>query len=585
METPDVIPEREILAAAAALPSEERTAYLDAACGDRQKMRARVERWLTRLETDDFMVTAAEAEPLNPEQRGERIGNYRLLEKIGEGGFGVVWVAEQEQPVRRRVALKIIKLGMDTKEVITRFGMERQALAMMDHPHIAKIFDAGATGRGRPYFVMELVLGQGITNYCDLNKTSIDERLQLFIQVCQAVQHAHQKGIIHRDLKPSNVLVTLHDGVPVPKVIDFGVAKAMQSAPLTDLTLCTQSGEMLGTPLYMSPEQADMGGLDIDTRSDIYSLGVLLYELLTGRTPFDPDELMQKGYYEIRRVYREQEPQTPSLFLKTMAAERRATVAQHRQADPAALSRIVRGELDWIVMKALEKDRSRRYATANGLAMDLQRYLKNEVVIARPATVGYRFGKLIRRNKLAFAASGAVAAALLIGLAASVWQAARATRAEAQAVAALDELRATAPAFFEQARSLAAKEQFNEAIEKLDYAIKLRPGAAEYLVAKGDLLQCQMKLVEAAAVYRQALRVKPGLARAEASVRLCDELLAEPFSVLGRLTREGLARLNLSMQSQQRPAAELMPLAACRDAARLPESLRVQTTPGIQAAA
>ncbi len=383
--------------------------------------------------------TEAELARLKPEEAGERIGPYRLMEQIGQGGFGTVWVADQEKPVRRRVALKIIKLGMDTKEVIARFEQERQALALMEHPHIAKVLDAGATQWGRPFFVMELVRGIKITDYCDQANLPTAERLALFIQVCNAVQHAHQKGIIHRDLKPSNILVTLHDGVPVPKVIDFGVAKATQQQRLTDLTIYTQLQQMIGTPLYMSPEQAEMSGLDIDTRSDIYSLGVLLYELLTGRTPFDPEELMRKGHDEIRRTIREQEPQTPSMFLKTMAAERCATVAQHRQSDPAALSKIVRGDLDWIVMKALEKDRTRRYETANGLAMDIQRHLASEPVLARPVSQFYRFRRLVKRNRIAFAAGGAVAVAVLLALVSLVFSNVRIRSEKNQKDAALQQ--------------------------------------------------------------------------------------------------------------------------------------------------
>ncbi len=421
METPNPNAEREIIAAAAALPMEERAAYLDANCAGRATLRASVEAWLDAHEPSDFMQAAEEDLRMHPEEPGERIGNYKLLEEIGEGGFGTVWVADQERPVRRRVALKIIKLGMDTKEVIARFGQERQALAMMDHPHIAKVLDAGATEWGRPYFVMELVRGIKITDYCDQANLPTADRLALFIQVCQAIQHAHQKGIIHRDLKPSNILVTLHDGVPVPKVIDFGVAKATQQQPLSDLTIYTKFEQMIGTPLYMSPEQAERSGLDIDTRSDIDSLGVLLYELLTGRTPFDPVELMRKGYDEIRRAIREQEPQTPSTFLQTMADATRATVAQHRQSDPAKLTNLVRGDLDWIVMKALEKDRTRRYETANGLAMDIQRHLANEPVGARPPSNAYRFQKLVRRNQLAIAAGTAIVAALVIGFTTATW--------------------------------------------------------------------------------------------------------------------------------------------------------------------
>ncbi len=421
--------EREVFAAAAALTLAERRAYLDGAGGGNAESRARVEEWLRKHDADSFMKTEACAPEieanlarLKPEEVGERIGNYKLMEQIGEGGFGTVWVADQEKPVRRRVALKIIKLGMDTKEVIARFEQERQALAMMDHPHIAKVFDAGATQWGRPFFVMELVRGIKITDYCDQANLPVDERLRLFVAVCRAVQHAHQKGIIHRDLKPSNILVTLHDGVPVPKVIDFGVAKAIQQQRLTDLTIYTQFEQMIGTPLYMSPEQAEMSGLDIDTRSDIYSLGVLLYELLTGRTPFDPDELMRKGRDEIRRAIREQEPRKPSTAFSTMPAETRRTVTQHRQSDGAKLIGLIRGDLDWIVMRALENDRTRRYETANGLAMDIERHLASEPVRARPPSGLYRFRKLVHRNRAAFAAGAAVAVALLAGVAGIVFQ-------------------------------------------------------------------------------------------------------------------------------------------------------------------
>src|SRR5258708_5590351 len=303
--------------------SAERAAFLDGACRENAALRSAVEELLANHREDSFLETPALSMPTGitplPEQSGEMIGHYKLLQQIGEGGFGVVWMAEQEQPVRRRVALKIIKMGMDTKEVIARFEQERQALAMMDHPNIAKVFDAGATPTGRPFFVMELVRGIRITDYCDQANLPTADRLQLFIAVCHAVQHAHQKGIIHRDLKPGNILVTPHDGMPVPKVIDFGVAKATQQR-LTDLTVFTQFEQMIGTPLYMSPEQAEMSGLDIDTRTDIYALGVLLYELLTGRTPFDPKELAKRGLDEIRRAIREQEPPRPSTALSTMAA-------------------------------------------------------------------------------------------------------------------------------------------------------------------------------------------------------------------------------------------------------------------------
>jgi tetratricopeptide (TPR) repeat protein/tRNA A-37 threonylcarbamoyl transferase component Bud32 len=351
----------------------------------------------------------------------ELIGRYKLLQKLGEGGCGIVYMAEQQEPVKRRVALKIIKLGMDTRQVIARFEAERQALALMDHPNIAKVLDGGATESGRPYFVMELVKGVPITRYCDENRLDTGKRLDLFIQVCQAVQHAHQKGIIHRDIKPSNILVADHDGVPVPKVIDFGIAKATTGQTLTDKTLFTAFEQFIGTPAYMSPEQAKLSGLDIDTRSDIYSLGVLLYELLTGKTPFDAKRLVQAGFEEICRIIREEEPPRPSTKLSTLELNERTAVADQRHSDPPKLAGLLRGDLDWIVMKTLEKDRNRRYETANGLAMDLQRFLNEEPVGARPPTQLYRFRKLVRRNKLVFAAGGAVLLALVFGLGVATW--------------------------------------------------------------------------------------------------------------------------------------------------------------------
>ncbi len=368
--------------------------------------------------------------PLRPgEKRGDRIGRYKLLQKLGEGGCGAVWMAEQEEPVRRRVALKVIKLGMDTLEVVARFEAERQALAMMDHPNIAKVLDAGATETGRPFFVMELVHGIKITDYCDQHNLSMAQRLVLFSRVCHAVQHAHQKGIIHRDLKPSNILVTLHDGVPIPKVIDFGIAKAAQGR-LTDRTLFTAFEQFIGTPAYMSPEQAEMTGIDIDTRSDIYSLGVLLYELLTGRPPFDPKSLLQAGLNEIRRIIREVEPPRPSTCLSTLTDADRATVAKFRGTAPARHPLLLRGDLDWIVMRCLEKDRTRRYETANELAADILRHLHNEPVVARPPSNLYRINKFVRRNRFAFAAAAAVAIALIAGTVASTWEAVLAKRAE-----------------------------------------------------------------------------------------------------------------------------------------------------------
>jgi WD40 repeat protein len=362
-----------------------------------------------------------------------------LLERIGEGGMGEVWMAEQEQPVRRRVALKLLKVGLTSRSVVARFEAEGQALALMDHPNIARVFDAGATEAGRPYLVMELVRGLRITDYCDQHNLPTADRLALFVKVCQAVQHAHQKGIIHRDLKPSNILVTVNDGVPVPKVIDFGIAKAM-AQKLTDKTLFTEFQALLGTPAYMSPEQADLSSVDVDTRSDIYSLGVLLYELLVGRTPFDAAEMLRAGLDAMRRIIREKEPVKPSTRLRTLPGAELTTATRRRQTDAMKLTHLLRGDLDWVVMKCLEKDRARRYETANGLAADLQRYLANEPVIARPPSTAYRLRKAWRRNQLACTAAVVVAAALVLGTVVSAWQAFRATRAEGLAEARLEEV-------------------------------------------------------------------------------------------------------------------------------------------------
>jgi serine/threonine protein kinase/TolA-binding protein len=431
-----------LLNAALELRPEERAAYIEQACAGDLALRRQVEGLLqAHDQAEDFLTPRTTATDVKStvrlslpvtEKPGDKIGHYKLLQQIGEGGCGVVYMAEQEHPVRRRVAIKVIKLGMDTKEVIARFEAERQALALMDHPNIAKVLDAGATATGRPYFVMELVRGIKITELCDENKLSTEERLHLFIQVCHAIQHAHQKGVIHRDIKPSNILVTINDGVPLPKVIDFGIAKAT-AGRLTDQTLFTAFEQFIGTPAYMSPEQAVMTSLDIDTRSDIYSLGVLLYELLTGRTPFDQKELLAAGLDEMRRTIREEEPPRPSTRLSVLAAEALTTTARQRHTDAPRLLHLVRGDLDWIVMKALEKDRGRRYETANGLAMDIQRYLRDEPIAARPPSKLYRLSKLARRNKLVLTATGATVLALVVGALVSTLQAVRASRAEAVA--------------------------------------------------------------------------------------------------------------------------------------------------------
>lgn len=349
------------------------------------------------------------------------VGGYKLLEKLAEGGMGIVCLAEQQEPVRRKVAMKLIKLGMDSREVVARFEAERQALAIMDHPNIAKIYDAGVSNQGRPYFVMELVRGVAINQYCDDAQLSIRERLELFIQVCRAVQHAHHKGIIHRDLKPSNILVTLHDGTPVPKVIDFGIAKALDQ-PLTTKTLFTRFAELVGTPMYMSPEQAEVNGLDIDTRSDVYSLGVVLYELLAGVTPFDRDTFKTRGLDEVRRIIREESPQLPSRRIGKLDIEQATTVSKSRGMETRKLLISLKGELDWIVMKALEKDRQRRYESPADLVRDLQRYLDNRPVIACPPSTAYRLKKWARRNRWALRIAAILIAATTVTCAVSVWQ-------------------------------------------------------------------------------------------------------------------------------------------------------------------
>jgi serine/threonine protein kinase/tetratricopeptide (TPR) repeat protein len=486
--------------------------FVEDVCGANAELRARVfqllkaHREMGVIQSQDSEAPPFSEDTVLPEGPGTVIAGYKLLERIGEGGFGIVYMAEQLQPVRRKVALKIIKPGMDTRQVVARFEAERQALALMDHPNIAQVFDGGATATGRPYFVMELVRGIPITEFCDLNRLPLRERIELFVAVCKAVQHAHQKGIIHRDLKPSNVMVTMHDDKAVVKVIDFGIAKAI-GQQLTEKTLFTNFAQMIGTPLYMSPEQAQMSGLDVDTRSDIYALGVLLYELLTGTTPFDQERLRTVAYDEIRRIIREEEPPKPSTRVSTKDAATTAASIK-RGIDPRRLRQLLRGELDWIVMKCLEKDRNRRYDTANGLAVDLGRYLNNEQVQACPPSVAYRLWKFTRRHRALLGTAGLLVAIALAGCAMTVWQALRAASARDAAVRAELALSKTHQAAAEErasaiARDLETLNKANNLIEsgrvhadfsewakaEADFtaALKLRPDHSSAWLARGHL--------------------------------------------------------------------------------------------------
>ena len=447
---------KQVFEGALALPDGERSAFLNRACEGDQALRAQIEELLSaESRAPGFLDQPTRLGELTDDvsagpRAGETIGRYKLLEQIGEGGFGVVFMAEQTEPVTRRVALKVIKLGMDTRQVIARFEAERQALALMDHPNIARVLDAGATDEGRPYFVMELVRGVPITEYCDTQRLTPRERLDLFVLVCRAVQHAHTKGVIHRDIKPSNVLVTMHDGVSVPKVIDFGIAKAT-GVRLTDKTLFTQFHQFVGTPAYMSPEQAEMSGLDIDTRTDVYSLGVLLHELLVGVTPFDSERLRSVGYDEARRIIREEEPPRPSTRLSAASESHGpggqtppdSRAAQSRRSDPRTLTRFVRGDLDWIILKCLSKGRTKRYETASDLAADIERFLRDEPITAHAPGRVERLRKMIRRNRPTFIAGAIVAIALVTATSVSVtfWLSEARHRRIAQAALDAEEVR------------------------------------------------------------------------------------------------------------------------------------------------
>jgi len=464
------------------LPTQDRPAAIAAACGGDAVLEARVGALHAGARAAEGFLSepTMDAAPVT-EKPGTMIGRYKLLEKIGEGGFGTVFTAEQQEPVRRLVALKVIKLGMDTREVVARFEAERQALAMMDHPNIAKVLDAGATETGRPYFVMELVRGSPVTDYADKHKLSTRDRVAVAAQICRAVQHAHSKGVIHRDLKPTNVLVTVSDDKPVPKVIDFGIAKATLS-PLTDHTLFTAHRQLVGTPQYMSPEQADSDGSDIDTRSDIYSLGVLLYELLVGTTPMDARALRSAAYDAMRKMICDTDVPRPATRLNTLGAESRSAIAASRSTDVRKLSESVTGELDWIVMKALEKDRSRRYETAAALADDLNRYLGGEAVLAGPVSGTYRLKKAMKRYKAAVAIGCAIAACLLLGVAGTTWGLVREAKEKQKADARLVEAeKARADANTQQAAALVARDNTQAVVTFLSQDVlgaALRPAQA-----------------------------------------------------------------------------------------------------------
>ena len=539
--------EEALFQAASQLTGSSRAAFLDQACASDVALRQRLEALLAAHDAptgfpdgepvrEPLAPTIALPEPVADEAVGQTLGSYKLREKLGEGGCGTVYVAEQTEPVRRKVALKVIKLGMDTREVIARFEAERQALAMMDHPNIAKVLDAGTTDVGRPYFVMELVRGIKITDYCDQNQLSTKERLGLFIKVCQAIQHAHQKGIIHRDIKPSNILVTLHDGVPVPKVIDFGIAKATEGR-LVDATVYTLLHQFMGTPAYMSPEQAEMSGLDVDTRSDIYSLGVLLYQLLTGKTPFDGTELVSMGIDAMRKTIREEEPMRPSTRLAALQGEELTTTAKRRSADAPRLIHLLQGDLDWIVMKALEKDRTRRYETANGLAADIQRHLKNEPVVARPPSTAYKIQKAWQRNKLVFSAATAVALALVVGISFSTWQAIRATRAEREKAGLLTT--ANEAKLNEETQRRLAEVHATEAQAS---AAQARAAVTRLEIDRAEMLFEKGQSSEALAYLARVVRREP--ANRVAGERIISALAHRNFSVpLFRLEHKGAATM------------------------------------------
>lgn len=585
--------------------SAGRRVVLDGECAGDAELRLEVEALLKAYDeqgthpgegpTDPGGTAPAEtafgsAAPPIMERSGSSIGPYKLLQKLGDGGMGSVYMAEQETPVRRQVALKIIKPGMDSELVIARFEAERQALALMDHQNIARVLDAGTTDAGRPFFVMELVHGVPITDFCDKNQLTPKARLELFVSVCQAIQHAHQKGIIHRDIKPSNVLVTLYDGRPVPKVIDFGVAKAIDQR-LTERTMFTQYGSIVGTPEYMSPEQAGFSALGVDTRSDIYSLGVLLYELLTGTTPLEHDKLIGAGYDEILKRIRDEEPTQPSVRL-TSLKDKLAGISANRRSEPERLPRLYRGELDWIVMKALEKDRTRRYESASGLARDIERYLSGDTVEACPPSTSYRLKKFARKHRVALAVVVTFTAVLLLGALLSTWQAVRATRAERHAVALarraslaeqdarLERDRAVAAETAARAEGAKANRSAAEMRSVLDFFDKHVLAAARPEGQVGGLGRNVTIRQAVDSALPKIAGAFPGEPTVEASIReelgLTYHYLGEPATAIRQLERAlELRAANLGPDDPMTLASQTNLALAYRDAGRWDQAIRL----------
>jgi serine/threonine protein kinase/tetratricopeptide (TPR) repeat protein len=504
---------RRLFELALELPAAARDAFLRDSCGDDHELRSEVEALLTADReplSEDLRPTEIQATPTGAgsiDSTHDRIGPYRLTRKIGEGGMGIVWEAEQEHPIRRKVAIKLVKHGLNSENVLSRFETERQALALMDHPNIARVLDAGSDDAGRPYFVMDYIKGIPISDYCDRRDLSTAERLALLIQVCDGVHHAHQKGVIHRDLKPANILVEEIDGKAVPKVIDFGVAKAVDR-PITERTLFTEFGQMVGTPEYMSPEQAEMGNLDVDTRTDVYSLGVVLYELLVGALPFDPKELRASGYEAMRRRIMQETPEKPSTRFGTLGGAVSGDIAKHRRSSPAGVVKACLGDLDWITMKALEKDRTRRYGSASELADDLKHHLRNEPVSAGPPSAGYRARKFVRRHRLAVVTAAVIFVSILAGLGGVTWGLIRAVRAERRArfeAETTSQISQFMLGMFEindpseaRGRSITAKEILDRAAARIGTEMADRPAQ------KARLLETMGKVYRSLGLYQDA---------------------------------------------------------------------------------